>query len=346
MAVQQGAAGTKPVVALAIGDPAGIGPELAARLVADPAVTAAARLIVAGDRRVLARGAEAAKVDLAVATVRSAETIDPEAIDPDAAPVLLDLGHLDPAEIELGVASASGGRFAQANFRACLALATSGRAHAVCFTPFNKAAMRMAHPPYDDEIGFTAEAIGFDGPASEFNILDGLWNARVTSHVPLSAVAGLITHAEVLGAIRLTHAALREAGVAQPRIGVAGLNPHGGDGGNFGREEIDVIGPAVAKAQAEGIGAEGPYPPDTVFVRATRGSFDAVLTMYHDQGQIAMKLIGFDRGVTLLGGFPFPICTPAHGSAYDIAGRGIANPGASRAALLLAARMAARRLAS
>jgi 4-hydroxythreonine-4-phosphate dehydrogenase len=107
-------------------------------------------------------------------------------------------------------------------------------------------------------------------------------------------------------------------------------NPHAGDGGNFGREEIDVIEPAVRRAAERGIPADGPFPSDTVFLRAKNGDFDAVLTMYHDQGQIAMKMMGFDRGVTLIGGFPFPICTPAHGTAYEIAGRGVANMGASR----------------
>jgi 4-hydroxythreonine-4-phosphate dehydrogenase len=159
--------------------------------------------------------------------------------------------------------------------------------------------------------------------------------------VPLSKVASLITTEAVLRGIRLTSSSLREAGFATPRIAVAGLNPHAGDGGNFGREEIDVIEPAVEEARREGIHADGPYPSDTVFVRARSGAFDAVLTMYHDQGQIAMKLMGFDRGVTLLGGFPFPICTAAHGTAYDIAGKGIANIGACRAAVLLAAKMAA-----
>ena len=133
---------------------------------------------------------------------------------------------------------------------------------------------------------------------------------------------------------------MRRAGFERPRIAVAGLNPHAGDGGTFGREEIDVIGPAVEGARSLGIEADGPFPSDTVFLRAKSGAFDAVLTMYHDQGQIAMKMMGFDRGVTLLGGFPFPICTPAHGTAYDIAGQGIANIGATRAAILLAAEMA------
>jgi 4-hydroxythreonine-4-phosphate dehydrogenase len=202
--------------------------------------------------------------------------------------------------------------------------------------------MRLAHPSYEDEIGYTAGVLGFKGRATEFNILEGLWNARVTSHIPLAKVSSALSVNAIVEALELTANALRAAGFEPPRIGVAALNPHAGDGGNFGREEIDIIEPAVKKAKAKGLPADGPYPADTVFVRAKGGQFDAVLTMYHDQGQIAMKLLGFDRGVTLLGGFPFPICTPAHGTAYDIAGKGIANIGATRAALLLAAEMAVR----
>jgi 4-hydroxythreonine-4-phosphate dehydrogenase len=330
--------GSKPVLALAIGDPAGVGPELAAKVLADPDVRAAADLIVVGDRRVLWRGAEVAGVKLDIEVCHSAEELQDR-----QGTVLIDLAHLDPDTITVGTASKEGGEFALKNFRTCIQLAAAGRAGAVCFTPFNKAAMRMAHPPYDDEIGYGAEVLGTSAPASEFNILENLWNARVTSHVPLSDVASLITKEAVLKGIRLTDASLRDAGMAKPRIAVAGLNPHAGDGGNFGREEIDTIAPAIEEAKREGINADGPFPPDTVFVRATKGAFDAVLTMYHDQGQIAMKLIGFDRGVTLLGGFDFPMCTPAHGSAYDIAGKGVANVGASKAAVLLAAKMVARR---
>jgi 4-hydroxythreonine-4-phosphate dehydrogenase len=158
----------------------------------------------------------------------------------------------------------------------------------------------------------------------------------------MAKMPGLLSVEAILGALELTSRALRAAGYASPRIAVAGLNPHAGDGGNFGREEIDIIAPAVAAARTKGTPCDGPFPADTVFVRARRGDYDAVLTMYHDQGQIAMKLMGFDRGVTLLGGFPFPICTPAHGTAYDIAGKGVANLGATRAAVLLAAQMAKR----
>jgi 4-hydroxythreonine-4-phosphate dehydrogenase len=327
--------GPKTPIALAIGDPAGVGPELAAKLTADADVRAAAHLIVIGDRRVFERGAREMGVQPDV-EIRSLA----DATAPADRPVLVDLGHLDPASIARSEPSQAGGRFALENFNTCLRLAQAGKVAAVCFTPFNKAAMRMAHPSYEDEIVYTAEFLGTpDVVAREFNVLEGLWNARVTSHVPLSQVASLITTPRIVNDLKLTNRSLQEAGFEHPRIAVAALNPHAGDGGNFGHEDDDIIRPAVEQAKQAGIDAEGPFPSDTVFVRATKGAFDAVLTMYHDQGQIAMKLIGFDRGVTLLGGFPFPICTPAHGSAYDIAGKGIANLGASKAAVLLAAKM-------
>jgi 4-hydroxythreonine-4-phosphate dehydrogenase len=311
----------RPVIALAMGDPCGISPELTAKVVSLDEVRNAARVIVIGDRRVFDEGVRVAKT-----------SAEPEQF--------VDLQHLDPSTVQRGVASKAGGASALANYRHALRMAADGKADAVCFTPFNKQAMRLAHPPYEDEIGFTSGVLGFTGAATEFNILEGLWNARVTSHIPLAKVSSALSIDSIVGALELTAIALRAAGFQPPRIGVAALNPHAGDGGNFGREEIDIIEPAVKKAKAKGLPADGPYPADTVFVRAKAGQFDAVLTMFHDQGQIAMKLLGFDRGVTLLGGYPFPICTPAHGTAYDIAGKGIANVGAARAALLLAARMA------
>lgn len=313
----------KPLIALAMGDPAGISPELTAKVVGLKEVRDAARVVVVGDRRIYDGGARVAGA----------------AASPDE---FIDLKHADPAGIQRGVAAKAGGESALANYRTALRMVADGKADAVCFTPFNKQAMRMAEPTYDDEILFTSNVLGFKGLATEFNVLEGLWNARVTSHIPLKDVSAHLSVDKIVAALEITAAALRAAGFNPPRIGVAALNPHAGDGGNFGREEIDIIEPAVKKAKAKGLPADGPYPADTVFVRAKAGQFDAVLTMYHDQGQIAMKLLGFDRGVTLLGGYPFPICTPAHGTAYDIAGKGIANIGATRAALLLASRMARR----
>jgi len=327
----------KLLLALAMGDPCGISPELTARLAADAQVAGACRLVVIGDRRVFASGC------------RDAGLADPElpAWRPGgAAPAshaFHDLGHLDPAAVARGAASAAGGAFALANFTTALALARDGALEAMTFTPFNKHAMRLARPDYDDEIAVITETLRAARHGREFNILGGLWNARVTSHIPLKDVAAHLTVEAITAAGLLAARCMREAGFAQPRLAVAGLNPHAGDGGSFGREEIEVIAPAVARLRAEGVATTGPLPADTVFVRARKGEFDAVLTMYHDQGQIAMKLMGFEAGVTFIGGYDVPVCTPAHGTAYDIAGRGRADLGAARNAVLLAAAMAERR---
>jgi 4-hydroxythreonine-4-phosphate dehydrogenase len=325
----------KPVVALAIGDPAGISPELTAKVIALPEVREAARLVVIGDRRVYAEGEKIAGVTNSMDIISANDPLRPS-----ETPTFVDLGHLDPVTVTRAVAAESGGKFALANYKHALILAREGKADAVRFTPFNKRAMRLARSDYDDEIAFSAEVAGLAGPASEFNVLDRLWNARVTSHIPMAAVSAALTYERIERSLKLTDACLRAAGFERPRIAVAGYNPHASDSGNFGREEIDVIEPAVMAAKKIGIAAEGPFPADTVFLRAKSGAFDAVLTMYHDQGQIAMKLMGFDRGVTLLGGFKFPICTPAHGTAYEIAGQGVAAVGATKAAIVLAAAMA------
>nr|MDQ6881988.1 4-hydroxythreonine-4-phosphate dehydrogenase PdxA [Pseudomonadota bacterium] len=150
----------------------------------------------------------------------------------------------------------------------------------------------------------------------------------------------------VCDAVHMLDAALRDAGLERPRIAVSGLNPHAGDAGSIGMEEIDIIAPAVVQLKARGIDAQGPFSPDTVFIAARRGDFDAVVSMYHDQGQIAMKLLGFEQGVTLHGGLPVPVATSASGSAFDIAGRGIATVEGLQHALDLCVRMAGRKLAA
>jgi 4-hydroxythreonine-4-phosphate dehydrogenase len=214
------------------------------------------------------------------------------------------------------------------NFREALLACKAGRVAGVMFTPFNKLALKKAGNPYPDEMRWAADVLGWSKPCSEYNKLDNLWNARVTSHEPLKDVAKLLTKERVVSAIDASAAKLRRAGIEKPRVAVAGLNPHAGEGGLFGREEIDIIAPAVAAAAAHHH-VDGPFPADTIWLRARRGDYDVVVSMYHDQGQIALKLLGFERGVTILGGLPVPITTPAHGTAYDIVGRGIADPSAT-----------------
>jgi 4-hydroxythreonine-4-phosphate dehydrogenase len=301
-------------IGLVLGDPAGVGAELAAKLLASEDL---AGVTVIGDARQLEAGARVAKAKLPRVEV-------------------LDRRNADPAAIPLGQACAEGGRAALDNFTAALDLARDGKLDAVCFTPFNKQALMMAGNRFEDELRYAADHLGWKHPVGEFNILGKLWNARVTSHIGIAQVSAHLTRERVLEAIRLTDAQMRRAGFNPPRIAVAALNPHAGEGGAFGREEIDVIAPAVADARAQGIEASGPFPSDTVYLRARDGQFDSVVTMYHDQGQIAIKLLGFSRGVTLLGGLPIAVTTPAQGTAYDIAGKGIATPDALRNAFALA----------
>lgn len=311
-------------IGVVLGDPAGVGAELAAKLLAALPPEELGRVIMIGDARQLAAGAQVAGVRL------------PEVR-------LLDQANADPAAIPLGSASAASGRAALDNFAAALGHARQGLVDALCFTPFNKQALKLAGNPFDDELRFAAEILGWHGPVGEFNILERLWNARVTSHVPLSQVASLLSVARIVEAIELTDSTMRRAGFTTPRIAVAALNPHAGDGGAFGREEIDLIAPSITAVRQRGIEASGPYPADTIYLKARDARFDAVVSMYHDQGQIAMKLLGFSQGVTLLGGLPIPVTTPAQGTAYDIAGRGLAQPDALRQAFALAAAMGAAR---
>jgi 4-hydroxythreonine-4-phosphate dehydrogenase len=225
--------------------------------------------------------------------------------------------------------------------RLALDLARRGSVDAVCFAPLNKAALRAGGMAQEDELRWFADVLDHRGACGEFNVLDKLWTSRVTSHVALREVSDLLTAEGVATAIAMLHDALRRAGNPHPRIGVCGLNPHNGDNGSYGREEIDIIEPGVKLATQRGYPADGPYPADTIFVRAKNGAFDGIVTMYHDQGQIAMKLMGFERGVTVQGGLPVAITTPAHGTAYEIAGRGVANTQAMKNALAIAVRMGA-----
>jgi 4-hydroxy-L-threonine phosphate dehydrogenase PdxA len=284
----------KPRIGLLTGDPAGIGPEVAAKLLAEPETRTRAEIVAIGD-------------------------------PPPACP---------PAQ-----ASRIAGEHTIATLRAGIAALQSRKIDALVYAPLNKQSMKLAGLPCQDELHFFADLLGHTGPVSEINVCGRLWTSRVTSHVPFREVAGLLTMEKIRDAARLLHRTIAKYGIA-PRIAVAGLNPHAGEGGLLGTEEIDTIGPAVEQLRAEGFHAIGPLPADTLFVTARRGDFDGVVTMYHDQGQIAMKLMGFDRGVTVAGGLPAIITTPAHGTAFDIVGKNVADPGAMREAFIIACEMA------
>ncbi len=331
-----------PVLGLMLGDYTGIGPEQCARVLADKRLSDAARLLVVGDARVLAQGARDAGV-----TVDWRRYATPEDVEWEREEVpLIDLGNLDPSTgFPRGVVSSASGRIAGETLAAMIGLALAGRIDGIVFAPLNKAALHAGGWKYNDEHQMFAKLTEHEGFFGEFNVLDGKWMSRVTSHESLRTALDRITPQRIDDALTLADATMRGAGIAKPRIAVAALNPHGGENGLFGREEIDIIAPAVAKAAARGIACKGPFPADTVFIKGFGDEYDGVLTMYHDQGQIATKLKGFNRGVTVSGGMPTVFTTPAHGTAFDIVGKGVATTGALEQAVRLAARLAASRKA-
>jgi len=310
-----------PLVGLMLGDATGIGPEQCARVLADRRLADAARLRVFGDARVLAQGARDAGVEL-------------DGVD------FVDLRNCDPSRFPRGAISAESGRIGGETLKHMIDLALEGELDGITFAPLNKAALHAGGWKFNDEHQMFAHLTRHQGFFGEMNVLDNLWMSRVTSHVSLRTALDQITGERIAEALTLADATMRGAGFGRPRIAVCALNPHGGENGLFGREEIEIIGPAVAKAAAGGIDCKGPFPSDTVFLKAFGGEFDGVLSMYHDQGQIATKLKGFNRGVTVTGGLGTVFTTPAHGTAFDIVGQGKATTGALEQAVRLAARLA------
>jgi 4-hydroxythreonine-4-phosphate dehydrogenase len=326
-----------PRVAVLLGDPAGVGPEMGVKLLARAANVQAAQLLLIAPPSVLANGERIAQVKLELLPVRRRE---PLRFEPGR------ITHLvmeEPAGVPLlGQCSEAAGQAALQALATATQLARDGVVQAILFAPLNKHSLRLAGMQEEDELRYMQGVFEVRNFTCEFNITDQLWTSRVTSHVPLREVADLITPDAVRDAVHIIDGALKRSGIARPRIGVSGLNPHAGDGGSIGREEIEVIAPAVERLRREGLEASGPWSPDTVFIAARRGDFDAVVSMYHDQGQIAMKLMGFERGVTLHGGLPVPVATSASGSAFDIAGQGVARVDGLQHAFDLCVRMAAQ----
>ncbi|GAB3491711.1 4-hydroxythreonine-4-phosphate dehydrogenase PdxA [Curvibacter fontanus] len=333
-----------PVVALTLGDPSGIGAELIARLLAQPGTTTRANVVLIGDPWLWAWGQQMAGVQVATTPLDSLEQARGRADTAQAAFVAMDT--VQRSEVTVGQVGAAGGRSVLQVLNRCMDAARAGAVDAICFAPLNKQAMKMGGFQHEDELHHFAEYLGVKSYFCEFNTLGGLWTARVSSHIPLKDAASYLSVERIQQATRLIYRSLQAAGAARPRVAVAAFNPHGGDGGTCGREEIEIIEPAVRALKTEGLDVNGPYPADTIFLKARDGELDAIVTMYHDQGQIAIKLMGFSKGVTVQGGLPIPITTPAHGTAYDIAGQGRANVSATEQAFLIACRMGAAGLSA
>jgi 4-hydroxythreonine-4-phosphate dehydrogenase len=324
----------KPLVAVTFGDASGIGPELVAKLLARPQALDAARIVLVGDAWVWTEGQRIAGVAPPVKIIRSWD----EARGGDA-PMFLELETVAKSDIVPAQVTAAAGKGARLALTACLEAVKSGKIDAICFAPLNKQAMKKGGMAFEDELHFFADFFGVQDYFCEFNTLGTLWTSRISSHIPLADIPKYVTKDRIKAAARLTYKTLKRAGFANPRVAVAALNPHGGDGGTCGREEIDIIEPAARELNEEGLPILGPFPADTIFLKARDGALDSIVTMYHDQGQVAVKLMGFERGVTVAGGLPAPITTPAHGTAFDITGQGKANAEAMTQAFLLAAKM-------
>lgn len=324
----------RPRLAITLGDPAGIGPEVVLKALVHEDVYAEADPLVIGDRRVLERTISALGLPLAIQAVSDVRdaTFSPGTV------TLLDLENADPAAFAIGEESAvAGGAAVDYVFRAC-DLAMAGEVDAIVTAPLNKAAMHLAGYTYAGHTELLTERTNAPR-VSMLLIGPDLRIVHVSTHVALSEAIARVTPQRVEEVIQLAYDACRALGIAEPRIAVAGLNPHASEGGIFGNEEAESIVPAIAAARARGLDVSDPQPPDTVFLRATKGHYDIVVAQYHDQGHIPMKLLAFDSGVNVSYGLPVIRTSVDHGTAFDIAGKGIASESSMLAAIDVAVQM-------
>jgi 4-hydroxythreonine-4-phosphate dehydrogenase len=327
---------SQPTIAITMGDPAGIGPEIVARALAEPEVRACCHPVVVGDPRIMARAAELVRSPLRVGTVQAVRGAgaDPRTLD------IVSAGEVDPAALRPGTLDARWGKSSAQCVERAVAAAKAGEAAGIVSAPLNKETFHMAGYKAMDDMTFFEECFGA-GQAYQVGEVAGLWTTPVTFHVPFRRIPDLITVEAVLQKIRTLHQVMTTAKVSPLKIGVAALNVHAGEGGMFGREEIDAITPAIQKARAEGADVVGPIPADSFFPLALRGDFRGMVFMYHDQANIGRKILGREQpGVSLFLGMPVPVGTVPHGTAYDIAWKGVAKHSMIVRAITMAAALA------
>lgn len=328
-----------PRIGITLGDPAGIGPEVALKALRDPALRELADFAVFGPSFVAWTGLGGA-VPSFIRDVREYASWDGRL---DGGPVLLRLPAADLGALPRGRPSPEGGEASVAFILAAVGAARAGHIDAIVTGPISKEAVRMAGYPWPGHTELLAEKFAADEVAMMF-AGGAIRTVLVTIHLPLAEAIRSLSSEKILAAMRLADAALkRDFGLELPRLGVCGLNPHAGEAGRFGHEEREIIGPAVEEAKGQGICAFGPLPADTAFQQALQGKYDLVVAMYHDQGLIAVKTVAFEESVNVTLGLPIVRTSVDHGTAYDIAGRGEANPESMKQALRLAAEMVRRR---
>jgi 4-phospho-D-threonate 3-dehydrogenase / 4-phospho-D-erythronate 3-dehydrogenase len=321
-----------PILAITMGDPAGIGPEIALKALASKERPAKSEIIVIGDLCVMQRAAQGISPKPILNEIHSVEDLSPATIN------VLNLKAIELTDFVVGKAQPACGRASYNYIVKGIECAMQGTVDAIVTNPISKEALKMAGIDYPGHTEILADKTG----TKDFSMMFACENicvAHVTTHVSLRKALAMISRERVLSHTRLLRNALRSLGIESPRIAVAGLNPHAGENGLFGDEEILHIEPAIALAKAEGILASGPYPPDTVFMRAFKGEFDGVVSMLHDHGFVALKSRDFEAGVNITIGLPIIRTSVGHGTAFDIAGKGIASEKSLIAALKAALRM-------
>lgn len=325
----------KPLIAIPMGDPAGVGPEIAALALADTSVWETAGCIVAGDRAVMEQAIRITGVDLEIRTVAGPEEgrYEPGILN------LIDLQNIDMGKFAFGRVSGMCGRAAFRYIEKCIGLANEGRVAAVATTPINKEALKAGGVPFIGHTEIFGELTGTPDPLTMFET-NGLRVFFLTRHVSLRKMLDLITKERIMDYVKRCQEALKRLGVTEGVMAVAGLNPHCGEHGLFGDEEVREIAPAVEALQAEGYSVTGPVGADSVFHQAAQGRFNSVLSLYHDQGHIAAKTLDFDRTIAVTNGMPILRTSVDHGTAFDIAGTGKVNAAGMKEAILLAARYA------
>lgn len=342
--------GDKPRIGLTLGDINGIGPEVVIGAILDTRVQAACHPIVIGAPTVLERGFRLFGAGETVRVLDSPAAAHLSGIDcwqPD----------VETPDVAACTISAAAGRFAGDCLLAAIRAARDGLIHGICTAPLNKAALAAAGIRFPGHTEILAHACDVDDYAMMLHLSaealagmreliggtdhdHGLAIAHVTLHTSIRSVPDLLTTDSILEKTQLVNRFLQRIGIHRPQIAVAALNPHGGEDGLFGTEETAIIAPAVRAAQSDGIAVSGPFPTDTLIRRAILGEFHGIVAMYHDQGHIPVKLIGFDQAVNVTLGIPMIRTSPTHGTAFDIAWQGVANPAGMIEAILLAAQLA------
>ncbi len=327
----------KPLIAVTLGDITGTGPEIVVKVLRE-GPRDDCRLLVIGDAQVLRSSFDALSASFNLPVFRSIE----EAIAGDTPAAVLDIAQGGKELLALGHPHPEAGRMAAEALVKAVELAKDGQVDGVVFGPLVKETLYLGEKKYNDETQILREKLQAPGIKSVAKIGE-IFRVTIAEHVPLKKVPDLITLQSVLSAIELLQEALLFYGLKSPRLAVAALNPHAGEGGMVGREEIDQIAPAVQEARSKGIDVSGPIPADTVYVRAFKGQFDGVVNMYHDQANIALKMAGFGEIVILFVRSPVIITTPSHGPAYGRAGKGTADHKNLRASIEVAAFLAQRK---